>query len=120
MVQALYTTRKDSGIEGVSLIDVQEGNSWNEDDFWNEIRGYVGPATRAYGFDFSQVRHCSSSDLADLLKFRKQAMMNSATVALIVPEENMKDVLNITRLDRLFRVYDTPEPFLCDARKRRD
>lgn len=119
MVQTLWAERKDSGIDGVALIDVQERSSPVQEDFWNDIKSYIGPATQTYGLDFSQVRHCSSEDLAALIKFRAEARRNSATVALIVPGKDMKDILRLTRIDRLFDVYDAPQQFLYDARNRR-
>lgn len=55
--------------------------------------------------DFSKTRYIDSTGLGIIVSIHKQALMNAGAVAIINLDENIKNLLKITALDRILNIF---------------
>ena len=59
-------------------------------------------------FDFSEVRHLDSAGIEMLLHSMEEAMKRNGDVKLAAVSPQVAVILKLTRVDRLFEIFETP------------
>jgi anti-anti-sigma factor len=59
--------------------------------------------------DLAKVTFCDSSGLSLFIDLHRQADANGGWLRLAGPQAELRDMLQVTRLDHLFALYDTVE-----------
>lgn len=78
-------------------------------DLWRRLGPLIGGASRRIVFDLSTVRRLDSRGLGVLVVALKQAIREEKTFALAGVRAAPRELLALTRLDRVFRIYATAE-----------
>ncbi len=71
------------------------------------------PSLPVVVLDLSDVSYLDSSALACFVRL-KNSMRESGTVVLVGPNKNIRRVLEVTKFDRLFEIYDSVEEALAE------
>ena len=56
-------------------------------------------------FDFSNLNHICSSALGTLIQYKKIVMANGGDIKIVVNDEDLSEVFEITGLDKIFELY---------------
>lgn len=59
--------------------------------------------------DFTRVHHICSSALGVLVSFKRRLRNRDGELKLVINDEDLKQVFEITMLDKVFDIYDTVE-----------
>jgi len=57
--------------------------------------------------DFSKTRYIDSTGLGIIVAIHKQTLMNAGALALINFDSNIRNLLKMTSLDRIFNIFDS-------------
>ncbi len=96
---------KSQRTEGVMLVQVPpELNATNAATFREGIRAALTPTTNTVDFDLSKTRFVDSSGLGALIAIHKTMLNRSGQVRVINPGPSVLQILEVTRLNRLFEV----------------
>ena len=75
--------------------------------FWREVQPFVTADRPQLVFDLSSVRQLDAGGVDILLRCMNQAMKRDGDVKLAAPSPQAAIVLELTRADRLFEIYDS-------------
>jgi anti-sigma B factor antagonist len=56
-------------------------------------------------FDFTELNHICSSALGTLIQYKKKVMMNGGDLKIVVSDEDLSEVFEITGLDKVFELH---------------
>ena len=92
--------------QGNALIvsGVTELNATNAGSFRDQIRAALVEARNNIDIDLSQVQFVDSAGLGALVALRKTAAERNGKVRLINPAAHVQQVLELTRLHRVFEI----------------
>ncbi|MFK8185036.1 MAG: STAS domain-containing protein [Phormidesmis sp.] len=88
---------------------VLDGNSAN--DLTSEIIGYIQADAKIILLDFSDVTFMNSSGIGALVSALKVSKKAGGDLCICSPSFQVRDILRITKLDKLFKVFTTREDF---------
>ena len=83
------------------LVELAAANAAGVRD---DIRAALSPAHTALEIDLSQVTFLDSSGLGALISLQKALRSQNGTVRLINPAANVRQILELTRLHRVFEI----------------
>ena len=83
------------------LVELAAANAAQVRD---DIRAKLTPAQSALEIDLSQVTFLDSSGLGALISLQKTLRSQNGTVRLINPATNVRQILELTRLHRVFEI----------------
>ena len=72
----------------------------------DEIRAALKPATTTLDIDLSSVAFLDSSGLGTLISLHKSLRSQNGTVRLVNPAPNVRQILELTRLHRVFEIVN--------------
>lgn len=90
--------RLDGDLDAASAPDMQGG-----------FVGWLNDAASFYLVDLGRVQHLDSAGLAALVKFYREVRVRGGRLALCGVQREPMRVFQLTRLDKLFSIYPTPE-----------
>lgn len=91
----------DSTLMVTGLVDLNASNAVTVRD---AVRGSLVPAVQNVDFDLSVTRFVDSSGLGALISIHKTMMARGGTVRVLNPTATVEQVLEVTRLNRLFEI----------------
>jgi len=96
------------GIMKISIPDELELNNAQD------VKRFVYDQAFGKGFkyvilDFSQTHYIDSTGIDVIVALHKQALANAGAVAFVNMDQNIKNLLKITALDRVLNIFDTLE-----------
>ncbi len=59
--------------------------------------------------DFSKTKYIDSTGLGIIVAIHKQVLMNAGALALINFDSNIRNLLKMTSLDRIFNIFESEE-----------
>lgn len=68
--------------------------------------------------DLAQVSFIDSSGLSVLVSALKAVRLRGGALVLVGPNEQVRMALRLTMLDRVFRIFDAPEPAIAALQER--
>ncbi len=77
-------------------------------NFWQEIQPIITSDRPQIVFDMSPVRHLDSAGVDMLLKCMSEVMKRDGDLKLAAVSPEAAVILEMTRTDRFFEVYETP------------
>lgn len=94
--------------DGVMLVQVPpELNATNAMTFREGIRASLTPTTTTVDFDMSKTRFVDSSGLGALIAIHKTMLNRGGHVRVLNPGTSVLQILEVTRLNRLFEVVQS-------------
>jgi anti-sigma B factor antagonist len=107
-----FTTQKDSG--GVLVVRV-EGQLivGNRQELKSVIQEAVDNGERKFLIDFSKTGYIDSSGLGALVSISKKIREQGGELRLSGLNEDLRSLFELTKLDTLFAITDTPEQALA-------
>ena len=96
-------------VKNVSVIRLSfnELNLEEREDIKKELSGMVVGSVKKFILDFSKVGFLSSLIIATLISFSKEVKEAGGTLKLSGLGSDARSILNLTRLDKMFELYDT-------------
>jgi anti-sigma B factor antagonist len=96
-------------IQGDTLVihGLHELNSANADDFRDQIRSIFSDGLRNIDIDLSQATFMDSCGLGALISLHRSAFSRSGLVRLRDPGTQVRQMLELTRMRRIFEIIDT-------------
>lgn len=96
------------GIMKISIPDELELNNAQD------VKRFVYEQAFGKGFkyvilDFSQTHYIDSTGIGVIVALHKQALANAGAVAFVNMDQNIKNLLKMTALDRVLNIFDTLE-----------
>ena len=88
-------------LEVTGLVELGAANSGKVRD---DIRAALNPSITQLDLDFSGVTFLDSSGLGALISLHKTLRSQNGTVRLLNPAPNVRQILELTRLHRVFEV----------------
>jgi anti-sigma B factor antagonist len=88
----------------LSIDGVKELNAANAASFWDQVRAAMSEPLRNIEIDLSQATFLDSSALGALISLHKTACHRHGLVRLMNPAIAVQQVLELTRLHRLFEI----------------
>ena len=85
-----------------AILDAQGSQA-----FFHEIAPHLESDRPCLVFDFSEVRHLDSAGVELLLRCIEEAMKRNGDVKLAAVSPEMASLLEMTRVDRLFEIFDS-------------
>jgi len=83
--------------------------------FQGRLTEVIGKSPRHIVVNMSNVTFMDSSGIASLVKLESQARDIGAKLSLVGVNKRVLSILQITRLDSLFKIFDTEEEALSTA-----
>lgn len=77
-------------------------------EFETACRSAVGPSGTKFAVDLQGVQYMSSAGLRGLLAMLKELSKRQGKMALIKPQENVREVLEISGFSKIFTIVDGP------------
>lgn len=88
---------------------ILDGNSAN--DLSAEIVSHIQSDAKIILLDFSDVTFMNSSGIGALVSALKITKKSGGDLCICSPSFQIRDILRITKLDKLFKVFETREEF---------
>ncbi len=100
--------------EGKYLVISLEGelDIENSSSLKGEVRNKVSSEYPNLVIDLTKVSYVDSSGLGTLIALQKDARFNGGALSVVGASEQIKRVMKMTNIDKLFELYDTLEEAL--------
>ncbi len=103
----MYTERKCLVISLEGELDVENSTS-----FRSKVRNKESSEHPNLVIDLTKVNYIDSSGLGALIALQKDARFNGGALSVVGASEQIKRVMKMTNLDKLFELYSTLEEAL--------
>ena len=87
-------------------VTVSEANLENADAFKSQVIELLSTHTKSVVIDLNKVEYIDSSFLGALVAILKHAITIKKEVVLVNLKKDVKDLLLLIRLDKVFKIYD--------------
>ena len=105
-----------SEIQGVKLLTIEGEVDLNSSPQLREVFcGLIAKGETKFIVDFKSVSYVDSSGLATLIEMVQRLKKNQGTVSLIQLSDKVRNLFEITKLDKLFKIYNTQEEAMAAA-----
>lgn len=96
-------------IEGETLriTQVTDLGTTNANDFRDHARAAMTPAQRNIAIDLSETSFIDSCGLGALISLHKTACSRNGTVKILNPTPGVRQILELTRMHRIFDIVQT-------------
>lgn len=88
-------------------LDVENSSSIKDN-----IRNRISSEYPNLVIDLTKVNYVDSSGLGTLIALQKDARFNGGALSIVGASDQIRRVMNITNIDKLFELYDTLEEAL--------
>jgi anti-sigma B factor antagonist len=88
--------------ETLRISEIKELGAANSGDFRDQARAALTPAQRNIEIDLSQTMFLDSYGLGSLISLHKTTISRNGTVRLLNPTPGVQQILELTRMHRLF------------------
>jgi|SRR5579859_6786704 len=95
-IELLGTTMRVSAVEQLGAINANEFRNW--------VRKALADETRNIEIDLSHMTYLDSCGLGALVTLHKAACSRAGKLRLLAPQPPVQQILELTRLDRVFEV----------------
>jgi len=99
-----------SEVEGVTIIGVDGEIDLNSSpelhDFFNKL---VADGAQKVIIDFEKISYIDSSGLATIISAMQELKKNEGKLSLASVSEKIRNILEVTKLDKIFSIYATQE-----------
>jgi anti-sigma B factor antagonist len=104
--KSLFTVENMMGVQVVKLVPKQILDQLQITEIGQGVKDLIDQGTLKLLLDFSNVDHLSSSSLGMLITIKKQIETNKGRLKLCAIKPPLFEVFKITRLDKVFSVYN--------------
>ena len=115
--QILEIVASDNDVKLVKFIPSRILDEIQINAIGQQVISLIDEGARKIVFDFSNVDHLSSSALGMLITIKKRLDNVNGTLKLCNIQSQIFQVFKITRLDKLFEIYDTATEALTSFAK---
>lgn len=88
-------------------VNIQEANMANADTFKSEIIGLLDHHHRKIILSLHHINYIDSTFLGALVSALKHAISLKLDIALVGLNKDIRDLLILIRLDKVFKIYDS-------------
>lgn len=88
-------------------LQVNEANLSNADQFKAELMGMIDNHGKKIILSLHQVNYVDSSFLGALVAGLKHAIAKKTDIALVGLKKDVRDLLTLIRLDKVFKIYES-------------
>lgn len=88
-------------------VNIQEANMANADTFKSEVIGLLDRYHKKVVLSLHHVNYIDSTFLGALVSALKHAISLKLDIALVGLNKDIRDLLTLIRLDKVFKIYDT-------------
>ena len=99
-IELLGNTMRISAIEQLGAVNANEFRDW--------VRKALAAETRNIEIDLSGMTYLDSCGLGALVTLHKAACSRAGKLRLLAPQPPVQQLLELTRMDRVFEVIGTP------------
>ncbi|MCX6647364.1 MAG: STAS domain-containing protein [bacterium] len=89
------------------------GDLRSRDDITGQFQSYLYTGKSKFIINFANVRAVNSIGLSTLLEFKHLAEAAGGSIILCMLKDEVKRVLNVTRLDEIFSIFDDEDTALA-------
>lgn len=88
-------------------VNIQEANMANADAFKSDVIGLLDHHHKKIVLSLHHVNYIDSTFLGALVSALKHAISLKLDIALVGLNKDIRDLLTLIRLDKVFKIYDT-------------
>jgi anti-sigma B factor antagonist len=99
----------------IADIQLKEANLANAEQFKSELMSLINKGNKYVIVNFEQVIYVDSSFLGALVSALKLAMNNGGDIAVVGLNNDIRSLLQLVRLDKVFRIYTNTQEALTGA-----
>jgi anti-sigma B factor antagonist len=92
----------------LNISGVKELGASNSQIFRDEVRAAMGDVQKNIEIDLSQTMFVDSCGLGALISLHKTTCGRNGTVRLVHPTPPVQQILELTRMHRIFEIVNTP------------
>lgn len=101
-IEMLGTTMRISAVKQLGAVNAGEFRDW--------VRKSLAADTRNIEIDLSNMTYLDSCGLGALVTLHKAACSRAGKLRLLAPQPPVQQLLELTRMDRVFEVVGPPGP----------
>jgi anti-sigma B factor antagonist len=102
-----------SVVIGDVVVIKLNGDLRSRDDITGQFQSYLYTGKSKFIINFANVRSVNSIGLSTLLEFKHLAESAGGSIILCMLKDEVKRVLNVTRLDEIFSIFDDEDTALA-------
>jgi len=102
-----------SVVIGDVVVFKLNGDLRSRDDITGQFQSYLYTGKSKFIINFANVRSVNSIGLSTLLEFKQLAEAAGGSILLCVLKDEVKRVMNVTRLDEIFSIFDDEDTALA-------
>jgi len=101
----------------VADVTITEANLSNSDQFKAELVNLLDKHGKIIVLDLQELKYVDSAFLGALVSSLKYAMTKQLDIILVDLRTDIKDLIKLIRLDKVFKIYNYPEDALAAINK---
>lgn len=90
--------------ETLHISNVKALGITNSDEFRDQARAALTPGQKNIDIDLSEMSHLDSCGLGTLISLQKTTSSRKGTVRLLNPKPGVQQILELTRMHRIFEI----------------